>query len=125
MPRKWTLKIEPWPALAAAFYRMKVLSISKSKSPHGLLIELEHLDKKHAGRRQSIVLPLPCRPGSLTARFLQATGFNVSIGQTITPADTVGATLKVRLEPMPDGHGYQATWFEPIKKESEDEHKPE
>jgi len=125
MPRKWTLRVEDWPALAVAFYPMKVLSVSKSKSPAGLLIELEHLDKKHAGRRQSIVLPLPCRPGSLAAAFFSAARLDVRVCNTVTPADAVGATLKVRLEPSPDGQGYQATAFEPLKKETQNEHKSE
>ena len=123
--RKLTLKIEDWPALPIAFYLMKVLGISKSKSPAGLLVELEHLDKSQAGRRHTILLPLPCRPDGLTARFLIAAGLDVTIGSTVTPTDAVGATLRVRLEPEPDGKGYQATAFEPFRKEPRDEHASE
>ena len=124
MPRKWTLQIEGWPALAAAFYLMKVLGISKSKSPAGLLVEPEQLDKSQAGRRHTVSLPLPCRPEGLTAAFFRAAGLDVSIG-TVTPADAVGAILKIRLEPAPDGKGYQAVAFEPVRKEPKDEHAPE
>ena len=124
MPQKWTLKIEGWPALPVAFYLMKVLGISKSKSPAGLQVELEHLDKSQAGRRHTVSLPLPCRPEGLTAAFLKAAGLDVSIG-TVTPADAVGAILKIRLEPAPDGKGYQAVAFEPVRKEPKDEHAPE
>jgi len=123
--RKLTLKIEDWPALPIAFYLMKVLGISKSKSPAGLLVELEHLDKSQAGRRHTILLPLPCRPDGLTARFLIAAGLDVSIDSVVTPADAVGATLRVRLEPAPDGKGYQAVAFEPMRKEPKNEHAPE
>jgi len=122
--RKWTLQIEDWPALPVAFYLMKVLGVSKSKSPLGLLVELEHLGKSQAGRRHSVLLPLPCRPGSLTASFLGAAGLDVSIG-TVTPADAIGAILKARMEPAPDGKGYQAVAFEPMRKEPKNEHASE
>jgi len=122
--RKLTLKIEDWPALPIAFYLMKVLGISKSKSPLGLLVELEHLDKSQAGRRHTILLPLPCRPDGLTARFLIAAGLDISIG-TVAPGDAVGQVLRFRLEPAPDGEGYQAVAFEPMRKEPKDEHASE
>jgi len=124
MPRKWSFKIEDWPALAAAFYLMKVLGVSKSKSPAGLLVEPEQLDKSQAGRRHTVSLPLPCRPEGLTAAFFRAAGLDVSIG-TVTPADAIGTILKARMEPAPDGKGYQAVAFEPVRKEPKDEHAPE
>jgi hypothetical protein len=125
MPRKWTLKIENWPALSAAtFYPMKVLGVAKNKSPPGLLVELEHLDKGQVGRRHSILLPLPCRADGLTASFFRSVGLNVNPGQTISPQDAVGETVKVRLEPAPDSDGCQAVAFQPVRKETQNEHAP-
>jgi len=123
MPRSWTLKVEAWPALnRATFYPVKVLGVSKDKP--GLLVELGHFDKSQAGRRHSILLPLPCRPEGLTSSFLSAAGLDVSIG-TVTPADAIGTILKARMEPAPDGEGYQAVAFEPMRKEPKDEHASE
>jgi hypothetical protein len=126
MPRKWTLRIEDGPALSAAtFYPMKVLGAARNKLPPGQLIEFEHLDKSQAGRRHSILLPLPCRADGLTASFFGSVGLNVRLGQTVSPQDAVGATVKVRLEPAPDSDGCQAVAFQPVRKETQNEHAPQ
>lgn len=120
MPRKWTLTAKSWPGINAGRpYPMQVLDIRKSKE--GMLVTLEHFCKSQAGRRHEVVLPLDIYPDNLTARLLRAAGLTVVVGEHVSPAEALGATILVTFEPTRDGGDPEPVAFAPAKEETDAE----
>lgn len=120
------MTVSAWPQIKeATFYTVKILNIAKRKSPPGLQVELEHLDKSQTGRKLSFLLSLPCRPQGMTASFLKAVGFRVEVGRQLAPTDAVGRRLKVKFAKTEDGSTVAPAIFAPVPKEKPHEHQPE
>lgn len=104
MPRNWTETVSDWPHLEHRSYPMRVIRVERNTKPRGMLVTLEHLSQDQCGRRHGpIVLPLPCRPGGLTASFFQACRQAVERGNQLIPKRCVGQRIDVQFHLGPDG----------------------
>ena len=111
MPRHWQLEIQPWDPLdAKRWCRTRVVSVRRNAKPTGISVELENLESDQAGRRHSLIMPMP-RPEGLTAEFFRACGMEVAAGKTLTPKEAIGTVVKVRFAPTDTDDRCQAASF--------------
>ena len=102
-------------------YPMKVVAIEK-KAANSLAVLVEHLASEQAGRQHTMVLRLPCRPQSPSARFFAALGLDTSVGCRIRPAEAVGRALLVVFGPSSEGEEPQPVAFHPIQEKHHAQH---
>ena len=118
MPRNWTETVSDWPHLEHRSYPMRVIRVERNTKPRGILVTLEHLSEEHRGRRHGpALLPLPCRPGGLTASFFRACGQAVEPGSQLFPKKCVGELIGVRFCRGADG-AHELLEFETINEET-------
>lgn len=123
MPRAWEILVEPYPEMDAdRDYLVSVLSIKKSKGPRGISVVLEHVDGEQAGRKHSMVLPLPIRPDGIAGDFFRACGMDVAVGGRLTPRDAIGVAVNSRFIHADPEEDCRAVAFSPaVKKETTNE----
>jgi len=122
MPKKWCITVEPFPDYSEGrAYSMKVAKVSRSRSPKGMRVVLEHLEQDQLGRQHEAILPLPVRPSGQVADFMRATGTEVTANRELSPSDAEGAAIKVLFSKAADG--WDIASFEPLAgKKDDDEH---
>ena len=115
MPRKWTIKVKPYPPyVPGRYYTLRVTSVSKGPESGAVAVELEHVETDQQGRHVSVLLPPP-HPDGLTANFFAACGQNVEIDRTLLPEDCQGKILTACF--APDSHGsWHISDFAPVKE---------
>lgn len=119
--RKWTETVKSWPAFDhKRLYHVCVKAIQKSPQGKSMLADLEFLEGPQKGRRLREALELPIRPEGRTADFFRACGREVNLKATLSPPDTVGSVIRVRLERNIMGQ-WQITDFEPFVKDTNHE----
>ena len=115
-PRQLSVTVCPWPEYRdGRRYRARVERVVKSAKPSGLAVELEHLDSDQQGRRLEVILPLPPRPGGLTAGLFRACGMDVIVGARIVVQEIIGRIVAVNILRQPEGR-WSVVSFEPIKE---------
>jgi len=120
--RTWTEIVKPYPELVRGkLYKVQVKNISKIAKPKALEINLEFLEAPQQGRCPAIQLPLPIRPGSLTASFFAACRLVVTPEARIAPRETVNLVIAASFEKSEDGRDWKPVDFKSIP---EGEHKP-
>jgi hypothetical protein len=83
-----------------------------------MLITLEHISAEQRGRRHGpVLLPLPCRPGGLTASFFRACGQDVEPTKQLFPKKCIGRLIAVRFRRIADG-AYEPADFEASDEET-------
>lgn len=118
MPRAWELLVEPHPTIdTGRDYLMLVLSIKKNKGSQGIAVVVEHLDGDQAGRKHSIVLPLPIRPSGITAEFFKACYMEPIVGRALLPKEVIGRTIKARFMREEEDGTYNVRAFSPGKEQ--------
>ena len=117
--RKWLENVCNWKSLSERkLYRVCIVKIHKSAK--AIQVTLEHLDEEERGRITQVAVPRPIRPTGLAADFFKACGTDVMVGMQIAPLDCIGTTIKARFAKGSDGN-WQATHFEPLTKENNNE----
>jgi hypothetical protein len=110
--RKWLETVQDWPALGAGRgYHVRIGEIEKIAAPPAMRVMLEFTDGEQAGRTESVMVSLPCRPGGVSASLLSATGVGVAVGTQFAPRDLVGRTVVAFFTRTPNG-GLAAMRFE-------------
>jgi hypothetical protein len=119
VPRKWLETVRPWPALdSCASYPLRVTRVEKCADPPALRVELEFTLAEQAGRRHSVLLPLPIRPAGLTCDFLRACGLDAAPGKTVAPRDALGKAVLARFAPSQDAGPWQVVGFSAAPEEA-------
>jgi len=117
MARQVTVKVEEYPRVRAGQICPGVVcDIEKKPKPKRLLVKLRNLHPRQDGRVHEVVLPLPLRPGGITAEFFRAVGQNVEIGRTIPLRDAVGKAVRIKFGPSSDGHVEVVSFESPAKE---------
>ena len=118
MARQVTVKVEEYPPVRAGQICPGIVcDIEKKAKPKQLLEKLRNLHPRQDGRVHEVSLPLPVRPGGITADFFRAVGQNVEVGRNIVLRDAVGKTVRIKFGPSADGH-VGAVSFQPPAKEN-------
>ena len=118
MARQVTVKVEEYPPVRAGQICPGIVcDIEKKAKPKQLLVKLRNLHPRQDGRVHEVSLPLPVRPGGITADFMRAAGQNVGIGRTIPLRDTVGKAVRIKFGPSSDGR-VEVVSFQPPAKEN-------
>jgi hypothetical protein len=117
MPRSYEIEVEPYPDYTPdRYYVLRVTSISRSKKPRGLTVELEHLDQDQDGRKVEVFLG-PLRPDGRTASFFRACGQEICIGTKARPEECQGKVISARFA-RDLGETWQVSNFKPIKEQT-------
>ena len=118
MPRNWTETVSEWPHLEHRSYPMRVIRVERNTKPRGMLVTFEHVSEEQRGRRHGpALLPLPCRPGGLTASFFRAGSQAVEPGGRLFPKKCVGKLIDVRFRRGADGT-HEPVEFETTNEET-------
>lgn len=122
MPRNWTENVADWLQISEhRRYAMRVIRVERNTKPRGMLITLEHLSEEQRGRQHGpLLLPLPCRPGGLTASFFRACGQVVEPTEQLFPKKCIGRLIHVRFRRIADGACEPAD-FEASTEETSDD----
>jgi hypothetical protein len=116
MPRPWTLTVEPYPPLTGEPHPVRIMDIRKD-ARSTITVILEHTTQEQAGRSHNVTLPIPLRPGTLTAGLFQACGFETDPGTTIEPKKVLGREILAKFAAVSDSGEYIATEFQAIEQE--------
>lgn len=125
MARQVTVKVEAYPSVRAGkVYPAVVCDIEKKSKPQRLCVRLRNLHASQDGRVHEVTLPLPLRPGGITADFFRAVGQNVEIGTAIALRDAVSKEARIKFGTSSDRR-VDVVSFEPPLKENRNAAEPE
>jgi hypothetical protein len=119
MPRLWTIVVSAWSRLVEDRpYDVRVIDVRRNAKPDGVLVTLEHLEEP--GRRNTVLLRLPCRPDGPTAEFFRACGQEVEPDTRLRPRDCIGQIIAAHFRALPNDE-YEAYHFEAMQKDDSDD----
>jgi len=110
--RKWTLKVNEFPALKDKYYACKIISLGKS-GKNAFHVTFELLSSNQTGRQISISLPLPVRPQGISISFFHSCGFTLKTEDHFDPKEAIGRTLQCLFSHR-NTELYEAVSFKPI-----------
>jgi hypothetical protein len=118
MARQVTVKVEDYPLVTVGQTCPGLVSgIEKKSKPPRLRVQFRNLHPKQDGRMHEVMLPLPLRPGGITADFFRAVGQELDVGRTIPVRSAVGTVVRMKFGSSADGQ-VEVVSFEPPAKEN-------